>query len=160
LVIRKMGHLTEYAILTLLAVRAIQFGEPRLKPRAAIGAFFISVLYACSDEFHQRFVPGRTSSPRDIIIDSVGVTLVMLGILLWFVHKSVNRGLWKRKPSHATYPRTRHYLSRSWHRSHRNPRRQTPADRSLDDRQSRLPGRMEVSGTPGQTRPHPPDPYP
>jgi VanZ family protein len=95
LVIRKTGHLTEYAILTLLAVRAIQFGEPCLKPRAVIGAFLISVLYACSDEFHQRFVPGRTSSTRDVLIDSVGVTLIMLGILLWFAVKSAERRLWE-----------------------------------------------------------------
>jgi VanZ family protein len=93
LIIRKMGHLTEYAILTLLAVRAIQFGEPCLKPRAVIGAFLISVLYACSDEFHQRFVPGRTSTTRDVIIDSVGVALVMLGILLWFAVKAAERRL-------------------------------------------------------------------
>jgi VanZ family protein len=95
LVIRKMGHLTEYAILTLLAVRAIQFGEPRLKPRAPIGAFLISVLYACSDEFHQRFVPGRTSSPHDVLIDSVSVSLVIIGILIWFAVKSAERQLWK-----------------------------------------------------------------
>jgi VanZ family protein len=93
IVARKMGHVTEYAILTILAVRAIQFGEPRLKKSAFFGAFLLSALFACSDEFHQRFVPGRGASPIDVAIDLTGVTLVMVGIVCWFGVKSFERNL-------------------------------------------------------------------
>jgi VanZ family protein len=93
IVVRKMGHVTEYAILTMLAVRAIQFGSPYLKKSAVFGAFAISALYACSDELHQRFVPGRGASPIDVAIDLSGVALVMIGILFWFGLKSWERRL-------------------------------------------------------------------
>lgn len=93
LVVRKMGHLTEYAILTLLAVRAIQFGEKRLKSSAFFGAFGLSAVYACSDEIHQYFVPGRGASPIDVAIDLSGVILVMVGIVLGFWLKSWERRL-------------------------------------------------------------------
>ena len=42
-------------------------------------SFLIGVLYACTDEIHQIFVPGRACSIRDIGIDSAGV---LTGILL------------------------------------------------------------------------------
>ncbi|MCS6777061.1 MAG: VanZ family protein [Chloroherpetonaceae bacterium] len=93
IMVRKLGHVTEYAILTLLAVRAIQFGAPSLKKRSLLGAFLISLLYACSDEIHQRFVPGRGASPIDVAIDMTGVVLVMAGIVVWFWVKSIERRL-------------------------------------------------------------------
>lgn len=91
IVLRKAAHVTEYAILTLLAVRAIQQGAPKLKKSAFFGAFLLSAVYACSDEFHQRFVGSRTSSPVDVAIDLVGVTLVMVGITLFFAIKAFER---------------------------------------------------------------------
>jgi VanZ family protein len=78
-VIRKGGHLTEYAVLALLALRA--FTRPsRLLPsvwswRAAALALSFCVLYAMSDELHQAFVPTRQGSPLDVVIDSVGAAI-------------------------------------------------------------------------------------
>lgn len=100
IMVRKLGHVTEYAILTLLAVRAIQFGAPSLKKRSLLGAFLISLLYACSDEIHQRFVPGRGASPIDVAIDMTGVIMVMAGIIVWFWVKAVERRLLGR--AHAS----------------------------------------------------------
>lgn len=102
-VVRKMAHITEYAILTLLAVRAIQFGAVNLKPSAFLGAFGISVLYAMSDEIHQRFVPGRTSTSLDVLIDMCGVALVLVGILVLFGIKSMERFLWKSVSSNNDF---------------------------------------------------------
>lgn len=93
IVVRKAAHVTEYAILTLLAVRAIQWGEKKLKRSAFFGAFFLSAAYACGDELHQRFVGSRTSSPVDVAIDLVGVTLVMVGMTLFFALKKWERRL-------------------------------------------------------------------
>jgi VanZ family protein len=65
LVVRKCGHLTEYAILAALLYRAFV-------KRWAVIAFVISALYAMLDEFHQSFVATRTGSPWDVMIDCIG----------------------------------------------------------------------------------------
>ena len=71
LVLRKLAHTAEYAILGALLVRATG--------RAGL-ALAIGILYAASDEVHQLFVPGRHGSPIDVAIDAVGVAI---GIVLW-----------------------------------------------------------------------------
>lgn len=46
----------------------------------------IGILYACTDEFHQKFVPGRTCSIKDVIIDSLGIiTGSLIFILLKYI---------------------------------------------------------------------------
>lgn len=71
LVLRKLAHLAEYAVLGALLARALT----RLWPTLALG-----VAYAASDELHQVFVPGRQGSPLDVALDGVGVAL---GALAW-----------------------------------------------------------------------------
>ncbi len=71
LVLRKIAHLSEYAILGALLLRAIQ------RPAVAILA---GGLYAVSDEFHQHFVRGRHAAWYDVVIDTIGVTI---GVLVW-----------------------------------------------------------------------------
>ncbi len=72
LVLRKLAHLTEYAILGLLLARALP----------EIPAFAVGVAYAASDELHQHFVPGRAGTPLDVALDAVGVTLGILSLRL------------------------------------------------------------------------------
>ena len=71
LVLRKLAHTAEYAILGALLVRATGRAWP---------AFGLGVLYAASDEIHQTFVSGRHGTPVDVAIDAVGVAI---GIALW-----------------------------------------------------------------------------
>jgi len=71
LVLRKIAHACEFAVLGGLLLRALR------DERAALAA---GIAYAISDEVHQHFVPGRVGSPVDVLIDSVGVAL---GVLLW-----------------------------------------------------------------------------
>lgn len=67
---RKAGHFAEYALLLALLWRALRESVPA---RSALGlAFAITVVYAATDEFHQRFVDGRHSSLRDVAIDALG----------------------------------------------------------------------------------------
>lgn len=74
LVLRKLGHLIEYAVLALLLLRA--FGAHGLSPRSrSTAAALISLLYAVLDEYHQSFVPGREGSPRDVLLDALGIGL-------------------------------------------------------------------------------------
>jgi VanZ family protein len=73
---RKLIHVAEYAVLTVLWWRALRtLMDER---RAALAAFLITSLYAVTDEFHQSFVSGRHGSPLDWAIDSAGAALVAL----------------------------------------------------------------------------------
>ena len=65
-VLRKGAHMTEYAILAVLLVRATG---------SLVWAFAFTVLYAASDEVHQLFVRGRHGSPVDVAIDAVGALI-------------------------------------------------------------------------------------
>lgn len=50
-------------------------------------AIFICVLYAINDEIHQLFMPRRGGQVKDVIIDSVGAIVGVLGykiIRAWF----------------------------------------------------------------------------
>lgn len=72
-VVRKAGHFTEYAVLALLAARAFRTSARELlRNRWFWVSLFLVVAYSLSDEFHQRFVPSRTGSIYDCMIDSLG----------------------------------------------------------------------------------------
>ncbi|MEA2495506.1 MAG: hypothetical protein QOJ29_3417 [Thermoleophilaceae bacterium] len=76
---RKIVHASEYAFLCFLWWRALR---TKLAPRAALGAaWVIAILYAASDEYHQRFVSGRHSTWVDVAIDSMGAGLFVLLML-------------------------------------------------------------------------------
>ncbi len=77
--IRKAGHLTEYAILGLLAARAFHgSAHAELRRRGFEVALSLVVLYAFSDEFHQSFTPSRTASIYDSLIDITGGLAALL----------------------------------------------------------------------------------
>jgi VanZ family protein len=71
LILRKIAHTAEYAVLGALLARAT--ARPWL-------AWVLGVLYAASDEIHQTFVAGRHGSPIDVAIDAVGVAI---GVVAW-----------------------------------------------------------------------------
>jgi VanZ family protein len=66
LVLRKLAHAAEYALLAALLLRAL--ARPWL-------AFLFALAYAVSDEFHQHFVRGRTGTPRDVAVDAAGALI-------------------------------------------------------------------------------------
>ncbi len=78
--LRKAAHMTEFAILGILLVLCMREYIPaQWKIFRLPLALVTGILYACTDEFHQRFVPGRSGELKDVMIDSVGV---LIGILL------------------------------------------------------------------------------
>jgi len=76
--VRKAGHLSEYALLATLWYGAFARGRSLAPRSAAALAFAISVVWAILDETHQSFVPSRTASARDVALDSIGAFLAML----------------------------------------------------------------------------------
>ena len=71
-VIRKLGHWSEYFIFSILVLRALrhQFNRSELYHGAL--TIVMVLLYGISDELHQAFVPNRTASFRDVLIDLLG----------------------------------------------------------------------------------------
>lgn len=76
----KALHGTEYAALAALLVRALR-GEGLRGAVAAGCAVVLSVGYGVSDEWHQSFVPGRSSDIHDCIADGVGALLGAGGVV-------------------------------------------------------------------------------
>ncbi len=73
LILRKLGHFSEYAVLALLFYHPLQS-----RPRAAVIALLLCALFAATDEWHQTFVPGRDGNIRDVLIDSSGAGLALV----------------------------------------------------------------------------------
>ncbi|MEO8287259.1 MAG: VanZ family protein [Chloroflexota bacterium] len=90
LLLRKGGHVFEYALLALLLGRALLStwtwrGNPVTRPlllRAWRVGVLICTLYAASDEFHQLFVPRRVGYGWDVLVDALSATAA-LGI--WYI---------------------------------------------------------------------------
>ena len=78
-ILRKLAHLSEYAIFYMLLYGSFSGGQDfSWRGRKALAALAIAAIYSLSDEFHQLFVPGRGSSIVDCGIDSAGATAGML----------------------------------------------------------------------------------
>jgi VanZ family protein len=73
-IVRKFGHVTGYALLTALWVWTLR-GTARWP---VLLAACISFAYACTDEFHQTYVSGRTGTAVDVGVDAVGIALAAL----------------------------------------------------------------------------------
>lgn len=85
-IIRKTAHMSEYAILLLL----IYYGLSKNKFNfQLLNSFIITFFYACSDEFHQLFISGRSGQFKDVLIDSCGALIMLIIIYLW--QKKSNR---------------------------------------------------------------------
>jgi len=91
-VIRKCAHLTEYAVLALLLWRAVRRSAKTDShswnwPDVRLTVLLV-MLYAATDEFHQSFVPTRTSLVSDVFIDTTGGALGLFA--LWMI------GRWRK----------------------------------------------------------------
>jgi VanZ family protein len=77
-IFRKFGHISGYALLTALWWWALR-GVVR---RPLLIAVCIAFAYACTDEFHQTFIRGRTGTPVDVGVDAIGMAIAALLINL------------------------------------------------------------------------------
>lgn len=85
--IRKCAHFTEYAVLAFLTFRAAAGSSigPLRRSRFFLPMIFVT-LVASIDEYHQSFVPSRTSSIWDVLLDVCGG--VFVAAICWFVGRN------------------------------------------------------------------------
>ena len=87
---RKLGHFSEYCVLgMLLTLTARRFCKnrfqqaiPHIIMRTIALPALLALCYAASDEFHQRFVAGRSCELRDVCIDFTGAALGIVVVTL------------------------------------------------------------------------------
>ncbi|MHC1682036.1 MAG: VanZ family protein [Clostridiaceae bacterium] len=85
--VRKAAHFSEYFILSLLLYSL--FKEKYKIHKNVCLSIVVSFVYACSDELHQYFIPGRAMMFRDVVIDTAGA-IVAMGII-WIIKKLNNK---------------------------------------------------------------------
>ncbi len=78
ILLRKSGHFLGFGLVGLTWLRAWWMTLPHARfLRVELLALAGSALIASADEYHQSFLPNRTSSPRDVLLDCVGALVTM-----------------------------------------------------------------------------------
>jgi VanZ family protein len=99
LLLRKLAHVTEYAVLTLCWWRALRgLGAGRDARSALLAAIALTIGYAAADEVHQTFVDGRHGTPVDVLIDAIGIGIAALVVMRTYARR---RSLGPSRPSAA-----------------------------------------------------------
>ena len=87
---RKVAHFSEYAVLGILAARAFtSSNQDWLRRHWFLISLLLVVAYALLDEFHQSFVPDRSASIIDSVIDTAGGLTALL--LIQHRFRTLNR---------------------------------------------------------------------
>ncbi len=83
--IRKAAHFFLYFVLGGLLRITVPLYRVRKMFWQGASAFAIGALYACSDELHQRFVPGRSGEFGDVLLDSIAAltAVLIIGAVLY-----------------------------------------------------------------------------
>jgi VanZ family protein len=85
--IRKGGHVFGYGLLSILLFRAWRETLPAASARWTFRwmsmAILGTALVASLDEWHQSFIPSRTGTPRDVLLDTVAGIGAQILVLLW-----------------------------------------------------------------------------
>ena len=98
--VMKGGHLLGYALLGAAFFHGLSRGD-FVKPFRALSSEILVILYACSDEWHQSFTPGRHPSLQDICIDAAGG---LLGIaFLYIARKRSGRSARQARSAHSGF---------------------------------------------------------
>ncbi len=85
--VRKSAHFTIYLLLGFFVISLIKEYN-LINNKMIIYALIFSFLYACSDEIHQLFVPGRSGNIIDVLIDSFGS---IVGIFIYYGYYLIRR---------------------------------------------------------------------
>ena len=91
-----LGHIFEYAILSLLLARALLWRGDFTRGQL-ITVFYLIFLYAYTDELHQVFVPGRAFQVVDLLLDCLGAMIGLGAYILYLRQAEVKQSLILRK---------------------------------------------------------------
>ncbi len=84
MLLRKTGHFVGYFILSVLLFRSWRATFPRLSTRWCLQwatvALLTTALVATLDEWHQTFLPSRTGTVRDVILDSTAALIAQIAL--------------------------------------------------------------------------------
>ena len=83
--IRKIAHVTEFAILNIFFINLIYQLKEKFKLKYLIISIILTFIYACTDEIHQICVQGRTSSVIDVLIDTTGA--ITTSLIIYIIYK-------------------------------------------------------------------------
>ena len=86
-IVRKLAHVILFCSLSILCFVVIYEIKKSAKISTLV-SFSIAFIYACIDEIHQLFIPGRGSQIRDVLIDSIGAIMGLIFINLIFMIKN------------------------------------------------------------------------
>lgn len=86
-VVRKAAHMFLYAVLSILIFIGIYNGKNNLNSIKI--SLIVCFLYACSDEFHQLFIKGRSAEFRDVLVDFTGAIIGVF--IISVIYKLKNR---------------------------------------------------------------------
>lgn len=87
--VRKLAHASEYLIFTLLIILVLRNCHIKFKISIVI-ALLICFVYACSDEYHQTFINGRTGQFFDVLVDTFGGFIgVLISSFIEFKKKKI-----------------------------------------------------------------------
>jgi VanZ family protein len=91
--LRKTGHVLGYGLLSILLFRAwrvtiLRAGNPRWSIAWASVGFLMTVLVASLDEWHQSFLPSRTGTVHDVVLDSAAAFAAQLLLFFWMRKKT------------------------------------------------------------------------
>jgi len=81
-VLRKIAHLFEFGLLFAILFLLYRSYGVR-KSKALFYALLLGFLYSISDEIHQSFVPTRTATYKDVVIDTTGMLIASWLILIF-----------------------------------------------------------------------------
>src|ERR1035437_3182328 len=90
-----MMHFCEYGVLTFMAHLSFTGKEFKINYKKFILIMVSLILFAILDELHQKLIPGRTYSIRDVASDVTGVVAAIVFTLMVF--RSVRIGIEKRE---------------------------------------------------------------
>ena len=88
--VRKAAHFSEYAVLALLAARAFRTSQrEQLRRLWWLAAFALVACVALVDEYHQSFLPSRTGTIYDSLLDMAGGATALACAALWLRSRRV-----------------------------------------------------------------------
>jgi VanZ family protein len=91
--LRKGGHVFGYGLLSILFFRAWRetlpaLGDPKWTWRWANISVLGTALVASLDEWHQSFIPTRTGTVRDVVLDTCAGIGAQILLCLWMTWRS------------------------------------------------------------------------